>query len=106
MVNPADSWPLRRSSELRADLRETQSGDAIASGQVEEGSIMRITTLFERTVFIRLCGNDATFICTEKCPLFSVTKRVALHDAESRLAGQDTEAGLMEGQELRLSRVG
>jgi hypothetical protein len=72
MVNPR---PAGRAAEYaRLSVRRRV---AMQLPQAEwKGFIIKIKTLFERKVFIRLDWNEAPFICTENWPLFSVTKMV------------------------------
>ncbi len=66
--------------------------------------MMRITTLFEKQVFVRLTDDQTDFICTVKWPFLSKVRRVAVTAPGSGLAPQATESGWISGKELPVLR--
>jgi hypothetical protein len=67
----------------------------------QEVTIMKLRTLFEKRVFVRLSEDHSAFICTTKWPLLSITRRVGIHDeAERDVAPQVREPGLIASEQL------
>ncbi len=61
---------------------------------------MKLRTLFEKQVFVRLSEDQTGFICTTKWPLLSITRRVGVDESGRDFAPQVREPGSIAGEEL------
>ena len=66
----------------------------------QEVTIMTLSTLFEKQVFVRLSEDQTAFICTTKWPLLSRIRRVSVDEAGRDFAPQAGEPGSIAGEEL------
>jgi hypothetical protein len=65
---------------------------------------MKLRTLFEKQVLVRLSEDDSAFICTTKWPLFSITRRVGVDEAARDVAPQVREPGSIPSEQLPVLR--
>ncbi len=61
---------------------------------------MKLRTLFEKQVFVRLSEDQTGFFCTTKWPLLSITRRVGVDESGRDFAPQVREPGSIAGEEL------
>jgi len=65
---------------------------------------MKLRSLFEKQIFIRLTDDRTAFICTAKWPLLSRIRRVSVSDAGHDFAPQVTESTPAPRDELPMLR--
>jgi hypothetical protein len=66
----------------------------------QEVTIMTLSTLFEKQVFVRLTEDHTAFICTTKWPFLSKIRRVSVDEAGRNLAPQAGAPGSMAPEEV------
>lgn len=65
---------------------------------------MKLRSLFEKQIFIRLTDDQTAFICTAKWSLLTRSRRVCVNDAGRDVDPQVMESGSFAGEELPMLR--